>query len=544
MRKLTVLLPSGLLFFILVLGASAQAPALDPFPPEVESCLRAALGDERFGAISAGTDQPTPGEIARAQECMQSLSGDIYTSPPPPDAQPDPTMSMPQELIDCLKAAVGAERFNAISSGQSQPTPEEMSSGEHCFQIYSDTVPPPPSDSPPPETTGMPPELVACLKAAVGEERFNLISSGQAQPTPEEMSSGDHCFQGYTTPSQGDPVGAQPSEVAPPPMDPWLEACLRDAVGDERFDAISSGQAQPTDVEKQKGIACFARLGHERPTVVSASDHPVQTEVLQCLKLALGEERFRAIAEGTAHPTLADRERGEKCFGSTPAPISPSPHVVLDETATACLRAAVGEERFNAISSGESAPTPEERVRGEACFEVSQHPGDIAPDVILPLPADQVPYLPENTTAVSVDDVSQDDEIDSSAETSSGDSDVVLIEGTAPPGEIVDIYIHSDTSIVASTEADSSGSWSYTVLGLEQGPHLAYATAKVDGSDARSAPRMFEVGAGGAQPAEPLATPSEGVDWTFWSLLSATAVVVVIASGAGYRLARKRIKSQ
>ena len=551
--KFTVLILSNFVFFAFVLGVNAQPSSEEPFPAEVESCLRAALGDDRFEAFASGQTELTAEEMSIVEQCFDSYYGppppdteyppgeyfppeaesclraawgdarfealnsgqaeptaeemsqveqclDSYYGTPPPDTEHPPDEYFPPEVIECLIDAVGQERFDAIESGQSEPTPEDMALAQHCFETYSARVPLPPPDASSPEHVGMSPELTDCFIGIFGAERFQAISTGQSEPTPEEMRLGGQCFQG------GQPAGA-PADIG---LDPWLEACLLEAVGSERFNAISSGQSQPTAVEEQLGISCFAKFGHEQATVVSSPDYAIETEVLQCLKLALGEERFIAISEGSASPTLAERDKAEKCFGSTPAPFSPPPQLVLDESFIDCLINAVGEERYQAISLGESQPTPEEREEGAACFRVSQSEGGLSPDVILPLPSEQVPFLPENPDAISVDDISQEEDDDST-----DDTETVTIEGIAPPGEVVDIYVHSSTSVVASTEADSSGKWSYTVLGLEQGPHLVYATARVDGETERSVGTTFQAGAGG------------GTNWILWGLAVVAAILVM-----------------
>ncbi len=562
MGKFTVLILSIFVLFAFVLGVSAQTDEDEPLPAEVESCLRAAFGDDRFELLRDDQIEPTAEEIRKGEQCFLDYYGYIPDFISSRDSEDYPDEYFPPEVIECLinalgeerfyalsseqaeptaeelsKAlaclekfgldpslildsddedlsasvieclidAVGVERFNAIESGQSEPTPEEMALGQHCFETYSGTVPlpPPPPGDQPPEPVGMTPELIDCLSGIFGEERFQAISTGQSEPTSDEMRLGDQCFQGSADPD---------FDGAPPPgaPDPWLEGCLREAVGDLRFDAIAFGQSQPTAVEEQLGISCFAKLGHEQPTVVSSPDRAIETEVLQCLKLALGEERFGAIAEGSASPTLADRDKAEKCFGSAPTPISPPPQVILDKSFIDCLTNAVGEERYQAISQGESQPTLEEREEGAACFRVSQSGGGLSPGIILPLPSEQVPYLPENPDAISVDDISQEDDDDSA-----DDTETVAIEGTAPPGEVVDIYVHSPTAVVVSTEADSSGKWSYTVLGLEKGPHLVYATARVDGETERSVGTTFQAGAGG------------GTNWILWGLGIAAAILVM-----------------
>ncbi|MEE8347560.1 MAG: hypothetical protein V3S20_09450, partial [Dehalococcoidia bacterium] len=575
MGKFTVLILSVFVFFAFVLGVSAQTDEDEPLPAELESCLRAALGDERFEALSFGQTELTAEEISRTEPCFVEYYDVVPNFMFPPDTTYDPDEYFPPEVIeclinavgeersyafdsdqaeltaeelskvqaclqefdldpgplpdsrddkdlsddviDCLIDAVGEERFRAIEPGQSEPTPEEMALGEHCFETYSGPVPLPPPDAALPEPVGMSPELIECLESVFGEERFQAISTGQSGPTPEEMGLGDQCFRGYAGP---DYDGAQPLGASPDiGLDPWLEACLIEAVGDERFDAISSGQSQPTAVEEQLGNSCFAKLGYEQPIVVSSPDGAIETEVIQCLKLAMGEERFGAIAEGLANPTLVDRDKAEKCFGSVPGPISPPPQVILDESFIDCLINAVGEERFQAISLGESQPTPEEGEAGAACFRVSQSEGGLSPDVILPLPSDQIPYLPENPDAISVDDISQEDDDDST-----DDTETATIKGTAPPGEVVDIYVHSSTAVVVSTEADSSGKWSYTVLGLEEGPHLVYAAARVDGETERSVGTTFQVGAGG------------GTNWVLWGLGGVAAILVMRILWGGKRI--------
>lgn len=558
MGKFTVFILSIFVFFAFVLGVNAQPSSEEPFPAEVESCLRAALGDVRFEAFASGQAELTTEEMSKVEQCF---GYDDHTSDytPYPDSedytdeyfppgviecmtnafgeerlhalesgQSEPTaeemskiqacfqefgldpapildsgpsdMDLPDGVIECLIDAVGEERFHAIESGQSEPTPEDMALAQHCFETYSGPVPLPPPNASLPDPVGISPELTACLIGIFGEERFQAISTGQSEPTPEEMGLGGQCFQGTQAPGAPPEIG----------LDPWLEACLVEAVGSERFDAISSGRSQPTAVEEQLGISCFAKLDHDRPTVISSPDHAIGTEVIQCLKLAMGEERFTAIAEGLANPTLADRDKAEKCFGSTPAPFSPPPQLVLDESLIDCLINAVGEERYQAISLGESQPTPEEREEGAACFRASQSGGGLSPGVILPLPSDQVPYLPENPDAISVDDIIQEDDDDSA-----DDTETVTIEGTAPAGEVVDIYVHSSTAVVVSTEADSSGKWSYTVLGLEEGPHLVYATARVDGVTERSVGTTFQAGVGG------------GTNWILWGVGVVAAILVM-----------------
>jgi hypothetical protein len=216
--------------------------------------------------------------------------------------------------------------------------------------------------------------------------------------------------------------------------------------------------------------------------------------------------------------------------------------VILADSVIDCLIDAVGVERFEAIKSGEASSTPEEREKGEVCFRAAEPTDGPTHDIVLPPSADEVPYLPEDPEAVSVADVTQE----SGAEPSDQTSGAITLEGTAPPDAVVDIYIHSETSVIVATEADASGKWSYTLIqALEEGDHLAYATTRADGELVRSSAKTFQVAGQTMEPDSSSATPatpttSDGVNWAMWIAVAGTALLVSILIGAGYSLATIR----
>lgn len=278
---------------------------------------------------------------------------------------------------------------------------------------------------------------------------------------------------------------------------PGLFGCLISAVGQERFSAISSG-AQPTAEEMEKGMNCFTQLGFEPPPVTTSPNDPVQAQVEACMRNVLGDARIDAmIAQGGGTFNYEESQKIQACFSqTTPGPIppemTPPPQMQLDSATTACLKSAVGETRFNAISSGQATPTEAEMQAGQNCF--GEKPTNaITPDAVLPPDPTAVPYLPEEPETVTVEEATPT-------------QSEVTVEGTAEPNTAVDLYVYSEDPTVVRVKADAKGKYTYTFKDLEEGDHLVYATAKSEGESVRSKEKKFVVGQ-----AAPLPTGTSGI---------------------------------
>lgn len=345
----------------------------------------------------------------------------------------------------------------------------------------------------------MSPELSSCLKKAIGEARFNEITSGASQPTAEEQSKGSGCFSGIAKPSapptQPSTTNFQPLTTNDKPVvqvDPALEACMQQALGESRFQAIKSGQ-QPTDQEMQAGRSCFEKIGKVPPAVMVKEQMP--PSVVQCLQLAVGKDRFEAISSGASAPTLAERQAGEKCFGASPGPISEGVRPKIDEGLAQCLKAAVGEARFSAISQGEAAPTLDEKSKGEACFQKHKPNMPKTAETILPPPPEEVPYLPEEPGTIAIESVQTKVSTSVTDDRVKGETTAVAITlaGRGQPNTVVDIHIFSEPETV-STQADSSGQWEYIVdRDIAAGTHRIYATTRTGTRTVRSEDQTFVV---------------------------------------------------
>lgn len=344
------------------------------------------------------------------------------------------------------------------------------------------------------------PALENCMKSVVGEERFVAMMEGRAQPSSEEQSKLSVCFQGTA------PTAQRGSTTTTVSLDPELERCVIDAMGRERYEAIKAG-SPPTPEEQQSGGVCFQRAG-KIPTVVHDPNQGLDDKMKQCLILAIGGDRFNSISRGESQPTLEERGKGMRCFGGTPSPVAPPPNVTISQGLEACLRETVGNLRFEVISSGKDVPTSEEQAKGEACFK-GEKERKVTATTFTPLPPEEVPYLTEDKDAVKVGvEVEGED---------------MHLGGTAAPNTVVDVYVYSDPSVF-SFNTDEKGQWEGTVKTPEgEDDHSVIAVAREKTGSVRSAlTRFFVAKAAEAQ------TPEGAKSGAFLLLVSIAAILAAV----------------
>lgn len=341
----------------------ATAPPIPELPPEIAACLKDAVGEEAFAEVMSGRRSPTPEEIAKGEQCFPT---------PPPGAVTRPP-ELPDEITQCVIGILGPERFHRIISGTVQPetvaTPEEMRRvGETCF---GGPHPPPPEGVPPggvPPEGGPPPEIIACVEGILGKPRTAELLRG-SPPTAEEMEKAKSCFPEYTPPPGGGPGGHPPSVAEIPPE---VRACLEGLFGANRLNDFLSGRAQPTPADIERANTC---LGGPRggPTPVPAGEPPpggLPPETEACLKDALGADRFRELLAGRAQPSTEEMPKIQACFGQTSEPVPTGPPTEEPTTTTdtpsgpafACASRLFGEARAAELFSGRGAAATEEEI--------------------------------------------------------------------------------------------------------------------------------------------------------------------------------------
>ncbi len=317
-------------------------------------------------------------------------------------------------------------------------------------------------------------QVSACVIAAVGQARWTIIAADHAQATEAERGQIKTCFSDQPN---GNNNNGEHRGVT---MSAELQACLAAAIGQDRFTAISGGQSKPTDAEEQAGHACFSKFGEKPPAVNTAGKIPDSVE--ECMKLAVGEDHFNGIKDGTAAPTVADRDAGQKCFGAPAGSIAPDVKPPIGIKLKACLLAIAGEARFNAISSGQSEPTAAEKTAGAGCFSKGQD--ENASESILPPPTQEVPFLPEGKKTV---------DITSSSVSSTHGKPTLTVQGTGKPGEAIDVHLFSKGTTV-TVQVGKNGKWSYKFnRSLSSGKHKVYATARAGKKTVRSAGKSVTI---------------------------------------------------
>ena len=168
----------------------------------------------------------------------------------------------------------------------------------------------------------------------------------------------------------------------------------------------------------------------------------------------------------------------------TTVAIQPTP-TVQNPTAQDCVVSAIGEERFKAINSGTSRPTPEEIIKFKVCFASSNY---IVPSNFAPVAPTEIKKLnvakavelknPENEKRV-VDNV---------------EKNVLKFSGKAEPNSIVFLYVFSDP-LVLTTKTDGDGNWEYVLEDpIEPGNHEVYSVVnRGDGVYQRSEVVSFQL---------------------------------------------------
>lgn len=309
-----------------------------------------------------------------------------------------------------------------------------------------------------------------CIEQTIPEDRLKIILADTTQATDAERAAIQACM---STPPKNDSGDDHHTT-----LDPQVQACLIAAVGQARFDAISSGQSKPTDAEEQAGHACFDKHGDRAPKVTEGKH--MTDAVKQCIDLAIGHDRFEQIMEGKITPTEADRTAAQTCFGAPVGPMNPDIQQTMNPQLKACLVAAVGQTRFDAITTGANAPTAAELAAGKKCID--QFEENDSTDAILPPAPQEVPFLEihDNTVSIKTQSIVK-----------KNGKNVVNVNGKAKPNSIVDLHIFSKGTTV-TVKTNSKGVWSYSFnRSLAKGKHRIFASSKVGTKNVRSASHTF-----------------------------------------------------
>jgi len=109
---------------------------------------------------------------------------------------------------------------------------------------------------------GASPELQACLTTALGPDAYEAIGSGQRSPTDVELQLAQPCLDQYG--SHQTASGFQPGETLLN-ASPDVQACVKQAIGEQAYDELFNNQRPPTETENQLMSPCLAQSGTGGP---------------------------------------------------------------------------------------------------------------------------------------------------------------------------------------------------------------------------------------------------------------------------------------
>lgn len=524
---LTIVFGAGLSFggIVATNPAYADQPApstlnaaaiLASLPKPVQQCAKAALGPNRVAQINAG-GLATIADVqtilnAGCQLPPQLLAAfglSVPNSPPlVPHSSGSPTLPPPgpQTSLSPVAPSTGSRPV-------AQPSKRPVVTSP--LLVSPSAVPVPPSVSPVVLSATPPASPFAhlntttqtCIKTALGVDRFRALKQG-TPPSPDDQSKiqAAKCFQGHPPAAAG--------SASPASLPPGLQGCLASSINPARLKAISDGSSRPTPAEQEKGAACYQQFDKSAATPPSVAE-TLPSSVQQCLELALGTGTVQDLGKGTAALTQTDRAAAYACLGQTSA-LAPKPTITMPASLQQCLQAAVGQTRFNAISSGDAQPTADEQAKGQQCLTAAQAKTDsLSTTTVLPPSPQEVPFIPE-AKSLQV----------TSVKVAGTKTQITGTADQAQAGAIVDITIFSDNPKQFSTTVSQDGSWSTSYDGaLASAVHHVYAVVRQAGASVRSAATQFQV-----TPAEAAAqsAASQSVSQTMHSTIQRTPRITVI----------------
>jgi hypothetical protein len=136
-----------------------------------------------------------------------------------------------------------------------------------------------------------------------------------------------------------------------------------------------------------------------------------------------------------------------------------------------CLQQKLGD-KFSQISSGQSQPTVDDRVKGSSCFSGANK----IPAALAPVDPTKLSDVPSTGDLVTLDSIKN--------ETITGKSGskitAILLGGSGTPNASVYLYIFSDPMVLRA-QADGQGKWSYVLEDpLKPGHHELFAVSQKD----------------------------------------------------------------
>ncbi|MEW6092787.1 MAG: hypothetical protein AB1531_02370 [Chloroflexota bacterium] len=96
--------------------------------PELRACYEQAFGEERYITLASGRDQPSEAEMQAIQSCLEQYGGSTTTV-----NEENKLQTAPPEVQDCVRQAVGETAYDELYNDQRPPTETEQQQMQTCF---------------------------------------------------------------------------------------------------------------------------------------------------------------------------------------------------------------------------------------------------------------------------------------------------------------------------------------------------------------------------------------------------------------------------
>ena len=107
-------------------------------------------------------------------------------------------------------------------------------------------------------------ELQTCLMDSLGKQAYVEIGSRGRQPTAAELASSQPCLDQYAGSTlQPEPEAGSPDDHPLSNASAEVQACARQALGDETYEALYNGQRPPTQRETRRINTCIRQVRRE-----------------------------------------------------------------------------------------------------------------------------------------------------------------------------------------------------------------------------------------------------------------------------------------
>ncbi len=150
---------------------------------------------------------------------------------------------------------------------------------------------------------GASPELQACLTTALGPDAYVAIGSGRRSPTDAELQLAQPCLDQYG--SSETASSFQPGETLPN-ASPEVQACVKQAIGEQAYNELFNNQRPPTETENQLMAPCLAQSGTGGPSgMPSFFQNLTAADYQAILTILLPPSDLKAMAESTLDQLFA-----------------------------------------------------------------------------------------------------------------------------------------------------------------------------------------------------------------------------------------------